>query len=208
VKRGGGRYCFEARNWKSPRKRDTLVAAVPLPRNHRGKNLMTAGASNAETIEAIRACYRPELIATLFVGESAPVGGTFFYTGSRMTGYMKRAVDESLGPSDVDFLERFKSFCWFLDDLSLEPVNGLGRAERRAVCLEAQPSLASRIAEYQPQAIVILLMSIRDIVEAAITAAGCKTIPYAVPFPGNGQQARFRNAMSQIIPILPRCGKI
>jgi hypothetical protein len=67
----------------------------------------------SDNVEDVRARYRPERIATLFVGESAPVGGDFFYYGnSGMTRYMKRAVDDAFGPSDSDFLERFKSFGW------------------------------------------------------------------------------------------------
>jgi hypothetical protein len=33
-------------------------------------------------VEAIRRAHRPEPIATLFVGESAPVSGDFFYRGN------------------------------------------------------------------------------------------------------------------------------
>ena len=155
-------------------------------------------------IEAIRARYRPDHITTLFVGESAPVSGTFFYTGDSMTGCMKRAVDEALGPSDVDFLARFKSLGWFLDDLSLEPVNGLARPARQAARRAAQSGLATRIAQYQPKAIVSLLIGIGDIVEAAAIEAGSDAVRYVVPFPGMGQQARFRAAMAKIVPLLPR----
>ena len=59
------------------------------------------------SVEETRARFRPPHILTLFVGESAPIGGTFFYYGnSGMTHYMKQAVEEVLGVSD-NFLERF-----------------------------------------------------------------------------------------------------
>lgn len=38
-----------------------------------------------------------------------------------MTTYMKRAVENAFGPGDGDFLERFKSFGWYLDDLVSRP---------------------------------------------------------------------------------------
>jgi hypothetical protein len=60
----------------------------------------------------------------VFVGESAPANGRFFYDGNtRFTRHMQNAFDVAYGPSDVAFLTRFKSFGWYLDDLVLTPVN-------------------------------------------------------------------------------------
>jgi hypothetical protein len=47
-------------------------------------------------------------------------------------------------------------------------------------------------------------MSIKTIVEAAAIAAGSTVQRFAVPIPGMGQQARFKAAMAEIIPTLPR----
>lgn len=107
---------------------------------------------------------------------------------------------------DGDFLARFKAYGWYLDDLVLTPVYPLDRPERRCRCRcrAAQRSLTDRISKYQPRAIVSLLLSIEDIVEAAAIAAGNNAPRFAVPFPGNGQQARFRRAMALVLPRLPR----
>ena len=64
------------------------------------------------------------------------------------------------------------NIAWYLDDLVLTPVNHLTSSERKAKWLTAQNSLADRIAEYQPLAIVSLLLGIQRIVEAAAIAAG------------------------------------
>jgi hypothetical protein len=158
-----------------------------------------------EAVEAARARFRPERITTLFVGESAPFSGDFFYYGSSaMTRHMQRVVEASLGGGGGDFLERFKAYGWYLDDLVLTPVNDLRGSLRKAKWLGAQGSLADRIAEYRPLAIVSLLLSIRSIVDDAATAAGSTAPRFAVPFPGMGQQMRFRTAMTLIIPKLPR----
>ncbi|WP_038976047.1 hypothetical protein [Bradyrhizobium japonicum] len=54
--------------------------------------------------EALRASFRPDEITTLFVGESAPINGTFFYDGnSLMLRYMQRAVEAAI-PDEGDFL--------------------------------------------------------------------------------------------------------
>jgi hypothetical protein len=83
----------------------------------------------------------------------------------------------------------------------LTPVNHLTRRERKAKCRAAQDSLADRIAEYRPLAIITLLLSIKEIVEAAAIAAGSSAARYAVPFPGIGQQTpRMVGMIYSVIP--------
>jgi hypothetical protein len=159
---------------------------------------------NMEAVETIRTRYRPERITTLFVGESAPHNGSFFYYGNTsMLRQMKLVVENALGESG-DFLQTFKAYGWYLDDLVLEPVNQMPNPQRKARCLAAQSSLSDRISEYQPLAIVSRLLGIERIVDAAAISAGSNAIRFAVPFPGMGQQARFQAAMATIIPKLPR----
>jgi len=157
-------------------------------------------------IEATRAGFRPDRITTLFVGESAPISGDFVYVGdTAMLRYMRTAIERELGASD-DFLTAFKSYGWYIDDLSLIPVNHLKGKKRKAALLDAQASLSKRIADYRPAAIVSLLKSISGNVQAAAKSAGSNAIHYAVPFPGMGQQGRFDEAMAEILPGLPRIG--
>jgi hypothetical protein len=155
------------------------------------------------SIEATRARYRPERIATLLVSESAPASGEFFYFGNTaLAREMARAMTAAGLISSGDFPEQFKARGWYLDDLVLTPVNRL-EAARKKQCRDAQKSLAKRIEKYRPRAIVSLLLSIEDIVEDAAIAAGSDAPRYAVPFPGNGQQARFRKEMARLLPLLP-----
>jgi len=157
-----------------------------------------------DAVEDTRARFRPKRITTLFVGESAPTSGDFFYYGNNaMFRYMQRAVQRALG-EDGDFLQRFKGYGWYLDDLVLTPVNKLTKSQREAKCLDAQNSLADRIAAYQPEAIVSLLIVIKPYVERAADIASSNASRYVVPFPGMGQQARFQAPMARIIPELPR----
>jgi hypothetical protein len=159
---------------------------------------------NMEAVEAARTRFRPERITTLFVGESVPASGDFFYFGNNaMLSYMQRAVEQALGEGG-DFLVRFKAYGWFLDDLVLTAVDQLATAERKAKCRDAQESLAARLAEYRPLAIVALLKSIEKNVDAAAIAAGSDVPRFAVSFPGMGQQNRFLAKMAAIIPMLPR----
>jgi hypothetical protein len=171
--------------------------------------LLYSEADVTEAIESTRARYRPDRIATLFVGESAPASGKFFYYGNTaLEREMARAMTAAgLVRSDDDFLEQFKGYGWFLDDVALTPVNRLGRSARKKQCWDAQKSLANRIAKYRPRAIVSLMLGIKDIVEGAAIAAGSGAPRYAVPFPGNGQQMRFRREMAHILPLLPLEGR-
>jgi hypothetical protein len=151
-------------------------------------------------IEALRHSYRPERVTTLFVGESAPVSGAFFYDGnSQLYRYMKTA----LGGGE-SFLEEFRSRGFFFDDLVLVPVNHQTPSERRTLHREWTTSLAQRMREYDPLAVVTVLIGIQDAVRLAMYDAGLRDEPHhVVPFPGNGQQTRFAEAMSQIVPKLP-----
>jgi hypothetical protein len=157
-----------------------------------------------ESVESVRKRYRPARIVTLFVGESAPHNGTFFYRGdSLMLRQMKIVVESAFGETD-DIPKTFMAYGWYLDDLVLEPVNHLQKPQRKTKCLEAQKSLAARIAEYRPLAIVSLLRSIDRIVTNAAKSAGSDANILSVPFPGMGNQVRFRDAMARIIHDLPR----
>ena len=148
--------------------------------------------------------HRPGRITTLFMAESAPIGGTFFYYGNGHLGrYLQRSIEEVLA-GDGDFLELFKSYGWYLDDLVPAPVDHLTPRERRAAHLGAAQDLQRRIAEYRPLAIVCLLKSIGAIVRAAASGAGFDGPFFEVPFPGNGQQRRFHLQMIDIVPKLPR----
>jgi hypothetical protein len=157
-----------------------------------------------EAVEAVRTRYRPERIKTLFIGESVPYSGAFFYRGNSATlRHMQCAIEPALGESG-NFLDRFKASGWYLDDLVLTPVNNLTKSKRREKCRDAQKCLADRIAVYQPEAIVSLLLFIEPFVDAAARMAGSNAPRYAVPFPGNGHQGRFLAAIADILPKLPK----
>ena len=156
-------------------------------------------------VEETRARYRPGRITTLFVGESPPQSGKFFYYGNTaLAHHMSSAMRAAGLVGDGEFLDTFKSYGCYLYDLVLEPVNRMTWSKRRAACRNAGASLADRIAEYRPLAIVSLLLRIKDIVEAAAISAGSDAPRYAVPFPSVGQQARFLREMVDILPKLPR----
>jgi hypothetical protein len=151
------------------------------------------------TFEETRANYRPDRITTLFVGESAPRGGTFFYNED--SGLFREIRKAFRG--NGHFLEDFMQNGFYLDDLVLEPVNHLANRDRRSLCKQSISSFVERLKDYKPKAILILLHSIKPMVLEAMREAGISYDPYCTPYPGFGNQPRFHQAMAEIIPNLP-----
>ena len=148
--------------------------------------------------EVTRLAFRPERITTLFVGESVPKNGKFIYDGGTM---MERHMQAGTAVP----LAEFKARGWYIDDLVLTPVDQMSynSRERKAACAAARDSLAQRIAEYRPEAIVVLQRSISADVVAAVAMARSDAKVYHVRFPGNGQQGNFKSDMEAILPLLP-----
>ncbi|PYV20252.1 MAG: hypothetical protein DMG24_23370, partial [Acidobacteria bacterium] len=154
-------------------------------------------------LKKLRHTFKPARITTLFVGESPQVNGTFFYkTDSVLYREMKRAFS-----GGDDFLQEFRSKCFFLDDLVLNPINKAEGKERTEHRRNGVPLLAARMRRYKPAAVVVLMKAIEPMVRKAMYEAGLSsTIPfYVVPFPAMGNAKRFRDVMAQIIPTLPVC---
>jgi hypothetical protein len=149
--------------------------------------------------EHVRLAYRPDRITTLFVGESAPHGGTFFY--NQDSGLFREIRKAFQGTES--FLEDFKRSGFYLDDLVLEPVNQLERKGRMSLCRNSATIFAKRLKSYNPKDIVILLKSIKPMVLQAMQEAGLSYEPFCTPYPGMGNQSRFHKAMTAIIPNLP-----
>jgi hypothetical protein len=150
-------------------------------------------------LEELRKSFRPVRITTLFVGESAPASGRFFYGGdSSLFHAMKRAFG-----SRETFLEAFKDKGFYLDDLVLTPINKLERHERLTQRQEAIPELAKRLIEYRPKAVVVVMRAILPTVWNAMRMAGISYEPFCVPHPAFGNWTRFSNAMKEIIDGLP-----
>jgi hypothetical protein len=150
-------------------------------------------------LEDLRKSFHPDCITTLFVGESAPESGRFFYcSNSSLFHAMKRAFGNR-----ETFLEDFKKKGFYLDDLVLTPINKLERRERSRLRQEAVPELAKRLIEYKPKAVVVVMRDILPMVREAMRIAGISFQPFCVPHPAFGNWTRFGNAMAEITNILP-----
>ena len=150
-----------------------------------------------------RAAYRPHKVRMLFVGESPPASGRFFY--HRDSGLYRalrdafHLVDESI--VDENFLAVFQTAgCYLIDACGL-PVDRMEPAARRTTCLAGEALLSRRIRSLQPETIVTLVRSIRANVERAALRASWTGTLITVPYPGRWIQHR-RVFLEVLVPHL------
>ena len=154
-------------------------------------------------VEKIRSRFRPDQIRILFVGESPPESGKFFYCGnSQMARYMKSVLERELLAGTGDFFEAFKASGCYLDDLVLVPVNKFSGRIQKQARRQAIPDLATRIRQYRPRVVVALLKRIERDVSDAVDQSGVDARFYVTRFPGNGQQGQFKSDVQKLLPIL------
>lgn len=155
-------------------------------------------------VEEIRQSYKPDKVSVLFVGESAPASGAFFYTGDTLCTYTKEAITmafpDRIFLTSGDFLSFFQEIGCYLDDLSLIPVNDRADEERKRLQLEGMPDLSKRMKIYQPKAIVCMLKdkAFQTIIREAARRAGLDNVPFRVtPFGGFGNQGKYREELKK-----------
>jgi hypothetical protein len=156
------------------------------------------------SIEAVRARFKPEPIRVLLVGESPPAGGTFFYNAnSNLYRYTEEAFaavfGRQFGPGE-GFLEFFVELGCYLDDLCAVAVNHLDKGERELQRTAGIASLSARLRAASPQAVVAVMKAIEPHVQQAIDQAGLSQIPvFALPFPAQGNQRKYVAGLAETL---------
>ena len=136
--------------------------------------------------EIVRRKHRPEQVRILFIGESPPASGRFFY--ERNSGLYRavrdafQVIDPCLG--DNNFLPAFQDAGCYLVDLCLTPVDHLDRKSRLRMCVRSEASLGRRIQMLAPETIVTVVRSIRPNLDAAIQRTDWKGDIVDLPYPG------------------------
>ena len=144
--------------------------------------------------EDLRMRYYPDRVRVLFVGESPPAGGTFFYRGDSL---LYCALREAFGNPD-DFLAQFKQQGFFLEDLVPYPVNRMVKRRRMSERRAHIGDLSDRLRQYQPEKIVTVMKCIKPDVAEAIDRAGLSLPHHVVPFPRSESRSRFVGDIRQL----------
>jgi hypothetical protein len=138
--------------------------------------------------ERTRRLYRPEHVRVLFIGESPPAGGTFFYDANSKLYRVTREAFEAALPAlrrNPDFLKAFQQLGCYLEDLAIVSVNGLPDDERQQACVQGVGPLARRIKPYRPLAVALVIKRIERPAREALKRAGLGDLPLQrLPFPG------------------------
>jgi hypothetical protein len=177
------------------------------------RNGHSAGGPRVRT-DQLRQKYQPKQIRVLFVGESPPAGGNFFYAGTgNLFKYTKEAFRNVYRiAAGADFRRTFQAAGCYLEDLCPEPVNqSTQEGERQDAREHGVRPLSKKVARMAPDVIIPLLKGIEPCVRRAAEAAGLlKRLRPALPFPAMGHQPRYVRELSCLLDelreasILPR----
>jgi hypothetical protein len=153
--------------------------------------------------EALRSRYRPDRVRLLFVGESSPASGRFFYRAdSNLFRATRDAFVWAFGPmpNGGEFLAEFRSRGAWLVDMSDRPVNRQ-RGRPRAAAVDAGiERLADTIAATQPERVIAVKSTLEGPVRRASQMAG---IPpdavHVLQFPVRQWRERFVNDLASLL---------
>jgi hypothetical protein len=166
-----------------------------------------------------RARWKPEHVRLLLIAESAPDDGgdianrRFFYDDA-LTGkdglfreVVRALYDDPPLTSGPDakrpWLEKLKANGVFLTDLARMPVNYHSPSERAAALQRNIEATVSLARELKPDGVVLVKQNVFDLLERPIRAAGLPLLHDAmIPFPGGGQQKRFRERFADALARL------
>ncbi len=153
--------------------------------------------------ERLRKSFEPSRVRLLFVGESPPASGRFFYSGNSG---LYRAMQAAFELADTrvrgdNFLPAFRAYGCYLIDVSRDPVDHLDGPTRRTICKTGEEYLTKEIRRLQPEIIAPVLRSVASNVERAAGRANWEGRLLPLPYPG--RWSRFREAFIRIlVPVL------
>lgn len=151
--------------------------------------------------EVLRVSYKPNSVRILFIGESRPDQGTFFYRGdSYLYRYTKEAFETATKLYfDLTFFKAKN--CWLYDVCDI-PVNNLTSAQRKQIIRHNLPDLVKTVKEINPEHIIVVKMGeLREEVKPKLYDLGYKdgTNTFYLPFPSNGRQKEYRDQLTKVL---------
>ena len=155
--------------------------------------------------ERLRQSYRPPHIQLLFIGESPPASGRFFYSANSGLYRAMRMAFQIADPriDDDNFLAAFQQRGCYLTDLSHEPIDHLQAGPRRALRKVGEKELARQLQLLRPVTIAPVLRSIVRNVENAVLLASWHGPVLQFPYPG--RWSRHRDVFIEaLVPVIRR----
>lgn len=154
----------------------------------------------SEKFEKKRNDFKPSKTKILFVGESRPSSGTFFYDkNSKLYRYTKEAFENVR----IDFsLAKFKEMgCW-LYDVCKEPISHIkSKSVKRKIIEKYIPDLISVIKDLSPKYIIVVKKTCMEKVFSSVLEMGhlLNIDAFNTSFPSYGRQREYVNELTEIL---------
>ena len=160
---------------------------------------VAAGARRRRTEAAAR--YRPKRIETLLVAEAPPSSlDRYFYFEDVQTqdSLFRHVAEMVLGEKPTrdkaPYLDELKERGWFLIHVADDPIGS-----RREEIVPLIPDLIQRCRELAPARIILIGAPVYDLVFGALRDAGLPVVDARLPYPGSGQQGRFKDLFADLV---------
>jgi len=156
----------------------------------------------------LRNAYIPAEIKIIFVLESPPASGRYFYnpdgpTTEALFGAMMRDVVEMTPTCKADGLKEFAARGYFLVDATYTPVNRLSDKEKEATTLCDFEALVADLRQYaKPEtSIVLVKANVCRLLEPKLQERDFNVLNRGImiPFPSTGQQSKFHQRIRQVL---------
>jgi len=175
----------------------------PIETNAASQESKNAIPTASRVRERLRTRYLPDPVRILFVGESPPASGRFFYQADSG---LYRAVRDTFVTAfpllqESEFLDSFRSLGCYLVDLCSQPVDHRSRSAREYACHAGEIRLTRTIRELHPKMMVAIVRSIRVNVIRAQGRAGWSGRYLELPYPGRWHHHRIEFER-QLVPLL------
>lgn len=172
----------------------------------------TLGGLTRDEYLRYRTPYLPQNRKIIFVLESPPKSGLYFYNpegkvAEPLFGAMMKDVIGTMPSTKDHGLREFASRGFLLVDATYTPVNHdhLSAEQRNKRILEDLPILVDELRGYMSPdtGIVLVKANVCALLEPALVAHGFPILNRGtvIPFPSTGQQNRFRKAVREVLRI-------
>lgn len=159
---------------------------------------------------ALRDKYRPSAVGLVFIAESPPESGKYFYDESgRVTEPLFRAMMQDIlllqPKTKTEGLVAFKNKGCMLVDATYSPVNAIAsRVKRNEVILADYPALVADLLEISPDRsvrIILIKANICRLLEPRLLHDNFRVLNNGliIPFPSSGQQGNFRRSVEKLV---------
>jgi len=149
--------------------------------------------------------YRPAELRTIFLFESPPISGKYFYD---VTGSIKEPLFSAIMrlfnwsvETKAQGLARLRDAGYFLLDATYEPVNAMPRAQRKRVIAEHYPDLSAELRRNSEAEVIIGAVTVLDAVGNRLVKDGFRLLNHGrrIPFPANGRQGEFHRLAREVV---------